>query len=104
MGARRHRPRRNKHTFMRLTLELNGQANVVGGSRKVFDHAGGTIGRQANNDWVLPDSYVSSRHAQISYADGVFYLESTGAKNPIYISSAGAETNVEKGRRYELRS
>jgi type VI secretion system protein len=44
---------------------------------KVFDERGGSIGRIAGNDWVLPDpqNFVSSRHARVHGRDGVFYLE-----------------------------
>jgi type VI secretion system FHA domain protein len=64
---------------MILTLEV---ASPPGGtppneSRKTFREAGGTIGRLPTNDWVLPDPYVSSRHARISYAGGVYQIEDT---------------------------
>jgi type VI secretion system FHA domain protein len=38
---------------------------------------GGTIGRSADNDWVLPDPlrYVSAHHARVEYRGGSFYLE-----------------------------
>jgi type VI secretion system FHA domain protein len=44
---------------------------------KVFDQRGGSIGRIEGNDWVLPDAekFVSSRHAQIRWIAGAFYLE-----------------------------
>ena len=45
---------------MTLTLEVTGpQAAALGeASRKVFDAAGGTIGRLPDNTWALPDPYV----------------------------------------------
>lgn len=44
---------------------------------KVFDERGGSIGRVAGNDWVLPDpqNFVSSRHARVHGRGGVFFLE-----------------------------
>src|SRR5882757_8450809 len=44
---------------------------------KVFDQRGGSIGRIEGNDWVLPDAekFVSSRHAQVRWIAGAFYLE-----------------------------
>jgi predicted component of type VI protein secretion system len=44
---------------------------------KVFDERGGTIGRVNSNDWVLPDAdkLVSSRHANVKFNGGEFYLE-----------------------------
>ncbi len=46
-------------------------------SSAVFRADGGTIGRSADNDWVLPDPlrYISAHHARISFRDGHFYLE-----------------------------
>jgi len=43
----------------------------------VFGVAGGSIGRSADNDWVLPDPqrYVSSRHARVHFRQGEFYIE-----------------------------
>jgi type VI secretion system protein ImpI len=48
---------------------------------KVFDERGGSIGRISGNDWVLPDpqNFVSSRHARVSAAGGMFYLEDTSS-------------------------
>jgi type VI secretion system FHA domain protein len=48
---------------------------------KVFDETGGSIGRIAGNDWVLPDpqNFVSSRHARVLARDGTFYLEDTSS-------------------------
>jgi type VI secretion system FHA domain protein len=48
---------------------------------KIFDERGGTIGRVEGNDWVLPDpqNFVSSRHARVRSANGVFYIEDTSS-------------------------
>jgi type VI secretion system protein ImpI len=44
---------------------------------KVFGPGGGTIGRVAGNDWVLPDPdrFISSRHAIIRFMSSTFSLE-----------------------------
>ena len=44
---------------------------------KVFGEGGGTIGRVAGNDWILPDPerFISSRHAIIRYMNSTFSLE-----------------------------
>ena len=46
-------------------------------SSVVFAVDGGTIGRSADNDWVLPDPlrYVSAHHARVSSRGGQYYLE-----------------------------
>ena len=43
---------------------------------KHFSKAGGVIGRGEDCDWAIPDSkrILSSHHAQVSHADGHFYL------------------------------
>jgi len=55
----------------------------------VFDERGGSIGRVAGNDWVLPDAqnFVSSRHAIVTARGGVFYLEDKSS-NGTFINSA----------------
>lgn len=42
----------------------------------VFAENGGTIGRAANNVWVLddPERFISSRHSQVTCENGQFYL------------------------------
>src|SRR6185312_95806 len=46
-------------------------------STMVFGFDGGTLGRSADNDWVLPDPlrYVSAHHGRVQYRDGQFFLE-----------------------------
>jgi type VI secretion system FHA domain protein len=88
---------------MILTLEITGpQTTKVGGAnRKVFHEAGGTIGRAPGNDWVLPDRYVSSRHAVIRYVDGVYYIEDTST-NGVFINSP--QNQLVGGHPYALKS
>jgi type VI secretion system FHA domain protein len=45
----------------------------------VFGVSGGSIGRSAENDWVLPDDmrYVSGRHARIVFHKGRYLLQDT---------------------------
>lgn len=42
----------------------------------MFAENGGTIGRSANNFWILddPERYISSRHSQITCENGQYYL------------------------------
>jgi type VI secretion system FHA domain protein len=88
---------------MLLTLEVTGpQAASLGAEgRKVFDTAGGTIGRLADNAWALPDHYVSSRHAVIRYRDGTFFIEDTST-NGVFINSP--DNKLVKGQPYALKS
>ncbi|MBB1518547.1 type VI secretion system-associated FHA domain protein TagH [Aquipseudomonas guryensis] len=58
---------------------------------KSFKKAGGVIGRSEECDWSIPDSkrIISSRHAQVSYSDGHFYLTDTSS-NGIQLKDSGA--------------
>jgi type VI secretion system FHA domain protein len=86
-----------------LTLEVMGPRDGTprGEDRKVFKAAGGTIGRLPDNDWVLTDPYVSSRHARIRYANGVFQIEDTST-NGVFINSP--DNRIERGQPYILKS
>ncbi len=52
-----------------------------------FSMNGGTIGRSADNDWVLPDPlrYVSAHHARVLFRDGHFYLEDVST-NGVFVN------------------
>jgi type VI secretion system FHA domain protein len=88
---------------MILTLEITGprEGTARAEDRKVFHASGGTIGRLPDNDWVLPDGYVSSRHAKIRYANGVFQIEDTST-NGVFINSP--QNRLARGQPYVLKS
>lgn len=88
---------------MVLMLEVTGpEADRLGAARrKEFDGAGGTIGRLPDNAWVLPDAYVSSRHALIKYQNGVFFIEDTST-NGVFINSP--DNRLTPGQPYALNS
>ena len=86
---------------MPLTLEVVGQkaAQMGGAVRKVFQ-TGGTIGRLRENDWVLPDEYISGRHAKITFSNGSYLLDDTST-NGVFINSP--QNRMVKGKPYALR-
>jgi len=86
-----------------LTLEVLGpEGDELGlARRKVFDAAGGTIGRLKSNTWTLADGHVSSRHAVIRFRNGQFLIEDTST-NGTCLNSLG--TKLERGRQYPLAS
>ena len=53
----------------------------------IFSVEGGTIGRSADNDWVLPDArrYVSAHHARVQFREGNFYLQDVST-NGVYVN------------------
>lgn len=73
---------------MYLTLEVvSPQAASLGAQRRHLVGAKGlTIGRAPDNDWVIPDPYVSKQHARIVCAQGRFFVEGLG-RNPIALGS-----------------
>lgn len=76
--------------------------NLLGAEQeKEFAAGGGTIGRNADNDWVLPDPnrYISGRHALIDFQGGAYYLVDT-SRNGVYIN--GADTPVGRGHPQRL--
>jgi type VI secretion system FHA domain protein len=67
----------------------------------LFGSDGGTIGRVPGNDWVLPDQFVSSRHAAIQYADGQFYVIDTNSSNGVFLNDPNSR--LERNRPYPLK-
>lgn len=69
---------------------------------KSFRKAGGVIGRSEECDWAIPDSkrIISSRHAQVSYRDGHFYLTDTSS-NGIQLKDSGASLRKGEPQRIE---
>jgi predicted component of type VI protein secretion system len=86
-----------------LRLEIVGpQAAALGASAaKVFGTSGGTIGRVADNDWVLPDPYISSRHARVHWRNGQFLIEDTSS-NGVFINSP--DRRLGRGQLHPLQS
>jgi type VI secretion system FHA domain protein len=89
---------------MLLKLEVVGaHASRLGEQRsKLFATEGGSIGRVGGNDWVLPDQFVSSRHAAIQYADGQFYVIDTNSSNGVFLNSPNFR--LEQGRPYPIKT
>src|ERR1700760_2146168 len=63
---------------MTLRLRIVSDQRRLLGDRSsiVFTVDGGSIGRSADNDWVLPDPvrYVSAHHARVDFRNGRFVL------------------------------
>ena len=74
---------------MLLALSVLGPQGAELGSLayKVFDHQGGSIGRQEGNDWTLPDPdrFLSTRHATVSFENGTWRLTDVST-NGVYIN------------------
>ncbi len=46
-----------------------------------------TLGRFPTNDIVIPDPYVSRRHARLFYKDGKWFIEDLGSTNGTIIDN-----------------
>jgi type VI secretion system FHA domain protein len=87
---------------MVLTLEITGSQAKAGMVRsKQFRSTGGTIGRQPSNDFVLPDPYVSGKHARIRYDKGIFYIEDNGSSNGVRVNAA--DNRLKSGEAYAIK-
>ena len=88
---------------MPLRLRVTSDSTALPRDQRVreFCAVGGTIGRSADNDWVLPDDrrYLSSRHAVIDYQGGAYYLVDT-SRNGVFVN--GADTPVGQGHPQRL--
>lgn len=72
---------------MRLRV-VSSQGKLLGDrASKVFGVHGGSIGRAADNDWILPDPerFISAHHARIEYRDGQYVLHDTST-NGLYVN------------------
>ena len=74
---------------LRLRVVSDQRRSLGDRSSIVFAVDGGTIGRSADNDWVLPDPlrYVSAHHARVDFRNGRFVL--------VDLSTNGAFVNDE---------
>jgi type VI secretion system FHA domain protein len=86
-----------------LTLKIVSPGGMRPGesTRQSFSEDGGSIGRAANNSWVLTHNKVSGRHAVISFRNGDFYIQDT-SRNGVSINSP--DNRLVKERPYALKA
>src|SRR5262245_13467032 len=74
-------------TMLRLRVVSEQRRSLAERSSAPFSVEGGTIGRSADNDWVLPDPhrYVSAHHARVQFREGHFYLQDVST-NGTYVN------------------
>src|SRR5579859_2508010 len=88
--------------LMVLILEVVGsKARQMGAAARKEFRAGGTIGRLRDNDWVLPEDYISGHHARISFAGGNFLIEDTST-NGVFLGSR--QNRLPRGQPHPLRN
>jgi len=88
-----------------LTLEItsSSSSSSLDGSesRQMFDAAGGSLGRDTDNSWVLPHPKVSAHHAVITCQGGVFYIEDRST-NGVCVNTT--RNRLTRNRPYALKS
>src|SRR5579862_4665624 len=74
-------------SMLKLRIVSDQRRSLAEHSTAVFTIEGGTIGRSADNDWVLPDPqrYISAHHARVHFRDGAFYLQDVST-NGVFIN------------------
>src|SRR5215475_6262959 len=77
----------SRGTMLRLRVVSDQRRTLAERSTATFSVEGGTIGRSADNDWVLPDPmrYVSAHHARVQFREGHFYLQDVST-NGVYVN------------------
>ncbi len=72
---------------LRLRVVSDQRRSLADRSSAIFSVEGGTIGRSADNDWVLPDPlrYVSAHHARVQFREGNYYLQDVST-NGVYVN------------------
>ena len=82
---------------LRLRVVSDQRRSLADRGTAVFSIEGGTIGRSADNDWVLPDPmrYVSAHHARVQFREGHFYLQDVST-NGVYVND-DAEPLAKRG-------
>ncbi|MDE1465471.1 type VI secretion system-associated FHA domain protein TagH [Spartinivicinus poritis] len=86
-----------------LLLVVSAQKHEMGSeASRLFHTSGGTVGRSASCDWVLPDKlrHLSGKHLSINFHDGAFYLTDTST-NGVFIN--GSTEPLGRGNQYQLR-
>ena len=88
--------------MLRLRIVSDQRRSLAERSSATFSVEGGTIGRSADNDWVLPDPlrYVSAHHARVQFREGHFYLQDVST-NGVYLNDdmQPLEPRLASGRR-----
>ena len=89
--------------MLKLTVVARDGQPLGGGDEADFGDAGGTIGRAAGNDLVLPDPqrHISSSHARV-YAQGGDYFLTDTSTNGVFIN--GSDTALGNGASAQLRN
>jgi type VI secretion system FHA domain protein len=94
-----------------LTLRVTSFHSQALGSQgtKTFGSAGGSIGRNQGNDWVLPDpeKFISGKHCVVTCRNGTYYLSDVSTNGTFVNGSTqpignGMEQPLREGDRVQI--
>ena len=90
---------------LRLRVVSDQRRSLGDRSSIVFTVDGGSIGRSADNDWVLPDQqrYVSAHHARVQFRNGRFYLQDLST-NGVFVNDQPEPLSRSSPDGYALRN
>ena len=90
---------------LRLRVVSDQRRSLGDRSSIAFKVDGGTIGRSADNDWVLPDPlrYVSAHHARVQFRNGRFYLQDVST-NGVFVNDDAEPLSRRHPDGYPLRN
>ena len=72
-------------------MHLNARLLIEGRGNWAYTHSLGdakriTIGRASDNDVALGDLHLSSRHAEILYRDGDYFIRDLNSRNGTHVN------------------
>jgi len=87
---------------LKIEIVQTPQGVALAETVKTISEQGGSLGRGENNTWILedPDRFLSSRHCEISFEGGQYYLTDTST-NGTFVN--GSAEPVGRGARVEIR-
>src|SRR6516225_10288078 len=91
--------------MLRLRVVSEQRRSLAERSSTTFSVEGGTIGRSADNDWILPDPlrYVSAHHARVQFRNGRFYLQDVST-NGVFVNDETEALSRRGADGYALRN
>src|SRR5881398_2336341 len=92
-------------TMLKLRIVSDQGRSLAERSSATFSVQGGTIGRSADNDWVLPDPlrYVSAHHARVEFRNGRYYLQDLST-NGVFVNDEPEALSRRSPDGYPLRN
>lgn len=90
---------------LRLRVVSDQRRSLGDRSSIAFKVDGGTIGRSADNDWVLPDPlrYVSAHHARVQFRNGRYHLQDLST-NGVFVNDETEPVSRRNPEGYPLRN